>query len=320
MDSDTQKKLHEIFFNASANKLKNLDTDTQFVHYTNSVAAMEIIRNREIWMRDPAFMNDTREISHGLDCIFRAIKKSEAGKIFLGLLRDLDQRIPDDLFKHLDGPNFNPYVENYITCLSEHPSNRNEHGLLSMWRAYGGGSGVAIVVKPLNVVDGPGILNIVTSPVMYTGTTDNDLEGELKTINSNIRNNLDYLRELDKDFILLVAINFIRIASLSIKHRAFEEEREWRLIYSPKLSKSDHMEIDVKAINGVPQRIYKIPLRSTPCGKKTGAELHDILDRVIIGPTQFEEATKNAFIKLLKDAEVPNAEEKVFLSKVPLRT
>lgn len=36
----------------------------------------------------------------------------------------------------------------YITCLSEHLSNEDNYGRLSMWRAYGHSTGIALIISP----------------------------------------------------------------------------------------------------------------------------------------------------------------------------
>jgi hypothetical protein len=50
-----------------------------------------------------------------------------------------------------------------------------------------------------------------------------------------------------------------------------------------------------------------------------GAELPKLINRIIIGPTQFPEQLRLAMVKLLKFAEVPDAEKKVVCSTIPLR-
>jgi hypothetical protein len=51
-----------------------------------------------------------------------------------------------------------------------------------------------------------------------------------------------------------------------------------------------------------------------------GLEIPAILDRVIIGPTQYPIPMVTAFTDALRKAGVPNPESRVFLSNIPLRT
>ena len=46
-------------------------------------------------------------------------------------------------------------LNTYITCVSEHQDSEDKHGRLSMWRAFGGGTGtrVGIVFEEDSVLD-----------------------------------------------------------------------------------------------------------------------------------------------------------------------
>src|SRR5688572_29737612 len=52
----------------------------RFVHYTNAHAAVSILRNREVWMRNVTCMNDYSEVHHGIECLKLAYNSSPAGK------------------------------------------------------------------------------------------------------------------------------------------------------------------------------------------------------------------------------------------------
>ena len=117
---------------------------TRFVHYTNADAAMNILKSKEIWMRNASCMNDYTEVTHGLECLSAAYHgnagnriKSELNKLFDGISGQIES-----LF---DGWQSTLETDTYLTCLSEHVDSEDEYGRLSMWRAYSKSTGIALV-------------------------------------------------------------------------------------------------------------------------------------------------------------------------------
>jgi hypothetical protein len=110
------------------------------------------------------------------------------------------------------------------------------------------------------------------------------------------------------------------VTPLSVRSiTGFREEREWRVIYSPAYAKSDVLIPDIQSIRGVPQQIYKIPLKDIPDQSLVGIELHSLIDRVIVGPTQYPQATYGALVSLLEKAGMTDARKRVVVSDIPLR-
>lgn len=69
----------------------------------------------------------------------------------------------------------------------------------------------------------------------------------------------------------------------------------------------------MKVISGVPQLIYKIPLDGE-------FHLKHLLDRVIIGPSQYPLPIAQAFVSELLKVGVSDAASRVFISNIPIRT
>jgi hypothetical protein len=63
----------------------------RFAYYTTAATAVQILRGREIWMRNTMVMNDFTEVEHGLSCVSEAYN-SEAGA---ALDAALDEHYPD---------------------------------------------------------------------------------------------------------------------------------------------------------------------------------------------------------------------------------
>jgi hypothetical protein len=110
----------------------------------------------------------------------------------------------------------------------------------------------------------------------------------------------------------------LRFAVLSTKHPGFAEEREWRILYSPTTEPSKHLTKDIQVVGGVPQPIFKIPLRDIP-EAGIAAAIPKLLDRIIIGPTQYPLAQYEAFFELLTEAGVQDPGAKLHISDIPLR-
>lgn len=97
----------------------------RFVHYTSAEAAMNIIRSQEAWLRNPHCMNDYSELQHGLDCLAKAFHSEKVGTDFKNYINSLFPGMVDELIKLFDDwvPHF--LSSTYITCISEHLSDRD---------------------------------------------------------------------------------------------------------------------------------------------------------------------------------------------------
>ena len=110
------------------------------------------------------------------------------------------------------------------------------------------------------------------------------------------------------------------MAALSLKHKGFSEEREWRMIFLPDALPSEHVERSVEVIAGVPQTVYKIPLENKPGQDICGVSIPDLIDQVIIGPSALPAAIFNAFSSILKGAGIGDPDSRLTISDIPLRT
>lgn len=67
----------------------------------------------------------------------------------------------------------------------------------------------------------------------------------------------------------------------------FHEEREWRAIHSTSRHWGEHIKSSIEVVGGLPERVYKIPLRSDTEAGLTGLDPTEIIDRIILGPIQY---------------------------------
>ena len=134
-----------------------------------------------------------------------------------------------------------------------------------------------------------------------------------------IEDNIDFVRSLSREALFGCVFHAFKFASICTKHPGFREEKEWRVIYIPEMEKSTLIKKDIEVINGTPQPVHKIPLKDVPEEGLVGIEIPELIDRIIIGPTDYGVAMLEAFRDLLSDAGVENPIDRIHVSSIPLR-
>jgi hypothetical protein len=206
----------------------------------------------------------------------------------------------------------------YISSISEHQDSEDQHGRLSMWRAFGGkGSRVGIVLKIPTISQGSLALNLLFSPVAYL--MEDAAHKVMEEVIDNIRNDCDFLRTIERGVLVRTVFMMLLAAVVCLKHEGFHEEREWRAIYAPKLWPSALMESSTEVIAGVPQVVYKIPLDSSVSGYLADLDLVKMFDRLIVGPTPYVWPMYDAFMDALAKAGVADPGTRLFASGIPIR-
>lgn len=306
-----------IFFPYHSRKVDHVRQQNQrFVHYTSADTAMKIIQDGHFWMRNTTTMNDYSEVEHGWDCLLSAFK-DEPGQRFKAAIERVYPGMPHEIESH-----FKAWVpgikrDTYLACFSEHDDREDSLGRLSMWRAYGGRNGVALVLNNTAFISTSDALAVYTSAVAYL-----DKEGfgqYFLEVAEAVEQNPDLVTFMGADLVFNVIWNMFRFGVISTKHPAFSEEREWRAIYTPVIDKSTKVISAVECVNGVPQFVQKIPLQNIPEEGMFGLAIPELLNRVIIGPTEYPDAIAQAFVRILGDAGIPEPATKVHVSNIPLR-
>ena len=293
-----------------------LEKNKRFAYYTSADTALKVLENREVWMRNAACMNDYEEVYHGLECLKNAYA-SPAGdllrKEFEALQSGFSSIIADDV---------NPWestlkYHTYITSVSEHLQSEDSFGRLSMWRAYGRGSGVALIFRGAPFVAETDALGAYSFPARYENKQG--MEIRLKEVAERLAEQRLIVSKQDPAVVRSIFRMLFVSWAVCTKHPAFEEEREWRIVHSPALSDAGNLVRDRATINGVPQIIYKIPLKRISDEENFDLSISGLLDRVLIGPTEFSGTMYDAFVDILKERGVPDAESRVIVTGVPLR-
>jgi len=288
----------------------------RLAHYCAAESAVSIIRHQEIWMRNSAVMNDFTEVEYGMQLLLTAYQ-GKAGAAFRQAIDDAFAGTSDKLGDLFESYRWELRGETYLTSVSEHHPDEDALGRLSMWRSYGGTTGVALVLRPeaLGIPGDP--FGGLTLPVLYADQPMFD--AYMRRLAANISDARQFIRAHDPGWFLNWLHFLLRSTVLSTKHPGFSEEREWRVIHSPAILSSEFLEREIVTVAGVPQIIYKIPLPKAARPELKALNIPSLIDRVIIGPTPHAMVADAAFVALLADAGVPDARKRVCVSTIPLR-
>lgn len=292
-----------------------------FVHYTSAEAALNILKTKRLWMRNTTCMADYREVNYGHDMLMHAFHERKLKDDFLAAFDKCRPGVATRAIDHFDKNWTSIRLGTYVCCLSEHDAKENIHGRLSMWRAFAPNtSRVALVVRVPSFAGGIAEkLRLIFSPIGYFGQ-DGVCE-ELRTVINNVEANTELLNQLSPELLFGYVFTILLAAVTCLKHDGFGEEKEWRGIYCPEVlpNASGLIQAEIKTVAGVPQKIYELPLDVSLSPDLADIDLAKMLDRVIIGPSQFGYAMYEAFVVELTTLGVPDAFKRVVVSEIPIR-
>ena len=313
MDEATLK-FNQIFCPGLIEEISAVEADKKrFVYYTSADTMMKILRNQELWFRNAKVMNDFSEISYGLELI-RSIFSGPVGERFRNAVEGIFPGTIEKAEELLSGWMHDWQFETYIACLSVHNPEEDKRGRLSMWRAYGD---TALVIKNTPMMAVTNLLAVYSIPVLYL--SEEGLTEHLSKITDAVLIEKDYLQSLGQDALVAYIHNMLFRFAIASNHPGFDEENQWRLYYRPTAGKSPGMTEETVVLEGVPQKVFKLRLENNPNNGLHGADIPSLLDRVIIGPTEFSYVSYNAFVAELEGLGVADAASKVVVSDIPLR-
>ena len=290
------------------------------MHYTSAESALSIIKSKRLWMRNSTCMSDFREMQHGFDILQRFFSDQQKKAAFKAALDVCAPGAADEAITLFDQWWETIHFHTYIASFSEHLNNEDFHGRLSMWRAFGNSATprVAAVIRIPKFSGGANALNLIFSPVAYF--TEAETHDVINSVIKNVTANIDFLKSVERQIVVGTVFNMLVVGVACLKHEGFAEEREWRAIYSPRRLPSPLMESSTEVVGGVPQIVHKIPLDVAASPVLGELDLAKMFDRLIIGPSQYPLAMYEAFTHALKAAGVPDAEKRVLISGIPIRT
>jgi hypothetical protein len=139
------QQLEAVFMpHATRERKAVIDRNGRFVHYTTAEAGRSIIMNQEMWLRSTTCMSDYSEVLHGHAALGNHPKLGTLLKFLDQSLNGIGEEARVLFEQWWDDTRF----QTYIASISEHDDSEDQHGRLSMWRAFARSSArVALVFK-----------------------------------------------------------------------------------------------------------------------------------------------------------------------------
>lgn len=291
----------------------------RWAHYTNASTARQIILNKQFWLRNVRCMNDYSEVLHGRNCLSSAWRCESTSKFFKETLEGLHPGIVPLIETGFDRRLTNLILHTYIACFSEHDPIKDKMGRLSMWRAYGHSAPVAVIIDPRLAFE-PSTA-IPTCPAIYC--SDSSFRRQFFEMSERFKERIDVFKCFSIEKLQLLIELSLAIYCQSLKHPGFEEEREWRFIYSPESPQAEFLKQrivgSIEEVNQVPQTIHKVILTNSLDDNILGLPATDFIEGILIGPNEDPYILRDAFVNLLGDLGHDDAENRVTVSNIPYR-
>jgi len=318
-------RLADIFMPQALRQMKALyervpgQTTGRVVHYTTAEAALQIIETKRLWMRNTICMTDFSEVLHGYNIYNQYFREETKRKTFIEAFESVAPGVATEAIAAFDNAWSDIRLNTYIACVSEHQDSEDKNGRLSMWRAFGGGTGtrVGIVFSIPYMTVSPIALGLSFSPVAYLEPPA--VHKVIDEVVANVRREHAYLQTLERDVLFRMIFQMLVSGIVSLKHEGFREELEWRAIYTPNRWFSQLMESSTKVIGGVPQIVHQIPLDGAAHPQIADLDFAVLFDRLIIGPTSYPWPIFVAFEQALKNAGVAEGGKRIVFSEIPIR-
>lgn len=211
------------------------DLPREIFHYTDATGLSGIVRTGKMWATHANYHNDLQEFKYARTVISQRFKDrierstpSEATR-----LNQLHERYESHASIS------ESMADAYMVCFCE------DGNLLSQWRAYAAnGDGFALGFDPRHLMES---LNADFAPYSKMFKVIYDPEEQREFIDLAMDQLLEALNNGDTQTILDQVASVFSEMACSFKHKAFAEEREWRLVHIPA---PNNCAIDVRISNG----------------------------------------------------------------------
>ena len=327
MDNDkhaVSKEFPELFHYTNLSAFKNIYESRKFraTHYEDLNDSTEFIRFRlkVLEFIRPMIWGIFNERIQCDDEVAKDI--SEQGGIDAVVDKEAEwslERVHSHTF------NKNMYKETFICSFCAHKqSYESTHGLLSQWRGYGADGGVAIVLATYNIQEMmQREYDVFQYQIMYMGDVIYDTIDNNMRIKSDFRDVFEYypkalkalysVEELYNKKKLALCFkemhNHFVLGSTLVKHQAFREENEIRIVASPMTNDSYSYYPDPKRPKEI---LYKQLNNREACYIELFGEARLPIKRIIVGPSRIQnvnyqttkDIAKNQGIEVVK-SEIP---------------
>ncbi|MBZ9974206.1 MULTISPECIES: DUF2971 domain-containing protein [unclassified Mesorhizobium] len=255
-------------------KLVLVQVPNELTHFTTLPGLLGIVENRCLWASNVSFLNDRRELQHGISAaekVLRDFATAQKKQIFAQIIDEViielkKAKLPDT----------------YATCFCK------AHDLLSQWRGYGGRvQGVSVTFN------GKQLDSLFRS---HGGIPMEVIYDKQRTVDRMRRSIVtfsglaDLLREKDVDKIRFELIRRLPKLVPRFKDDGFSEENEWRFVIQ---KENDFEHVRFRDADGVLVPYLEV---AVPIGKRLP------IKRVTVGPGKNQELTMRS-VQLFLEAK-----------------
>ncbi len=275
-------------------------------HYTDAAGLHGIITTKKLWLTGISYLNDATEHQQAGVAVRKAVE----------LMREnsKNNERQDQYYEYLESmfdaalnvPRIEAEKDTFVVCFS------TKSDSLSQWRSYGRGEGgFSIVFRSGSLWDFKKKVDL--SSGYWLLPCEYNIERIVNLNRIFIEEALEELLVSDpgltNEFIAMKSAIDARWIGAGVKHPAFSEEEEWRLIYY--------------GFNGTPPEIYHranstlTPYIKFPLGEKNQVSA-ELIEEVWVGPQRHPElaaAATRDFLRRELGKDIP-----VKISKIPFRT
>ena len=225
-------------------------------HYTTQHGLLGIIKSKEMWATHTQYLNDVREFLHAVDMVKQELTGMIAEPPMGGDMAFL-RRLQENLALQ---------VESINVCVCSFSS---EGDSLPQWRAYGGSaSGFAMGFSGDYLRKVCGEVGWLV-PVLYQEDQQREL---VRTLLEDVV--AEHRSDPDSDVPENNFFAYLYRYAPILKHRSFAEEREWRIITTPRLVIEGGFDYRAGVSTLIP--FFRLPLGEA---KSLGIE------EIVVGPT-----------------------------------
>lgn len=307
------------YFSAMWNDLPNEPMPPLLAHYTSLDSIEKILRSGEFWLSNPLYMNDWEELRFGMHAGAQALRDNQLLKEACETTVAYDALLSkfDSLFADFDNTHA---LDVYVLCLSAHAV-ENTDGVLSMWRGYGAqGNGVALILDSA-AFPKHSHLPLTFGPVVYA-TSAERIEWLNERVNA-LASAISCHAKTNQNMGLAAQSLFdrLRYFALFTKHKGFEEESEWRVVYT---KQSDSNQVLSQSMGylltgkGIEPKL-KLKLSELCADSKSDSDTSQLISQILLGPSQSTTLARASIRRMLSLIGHGKLCERLAASGIPFR-
>jgi len=278
---------------------------TNLFHYTDINGLNGLIETDALQASNVLFMNDSSEVFHSLDFITSCLEERFPDNASLAPAQFTVKIMFEQFIEHAEN-----FAKAYVSCFCK------KDDLLSQWRAYGDGQtcySAKFSTRPFIAHSRP---TTFLGPVEYDPRKKRDwanklIEGALRTFAKFDIDEAPLTGDTLTELIKYFSFPFMASA-LFMKHEAFKEEGEWRLVHFPSMQDGDPAPIEFKTRAGI-----VVPYVDLRVQNGDGSDSILPLTQVLIGPSSSADMAKRGLLELLSKGQ--HSDVVVIVSETPLR-